>query len=112
MYSEIKVRHLNKIRIGDNSAECRSTCSKEQDSLLKFDSSRDRLCTGAVRMPGRVGLSFACIKMEIGYLFYLHVPSGRCTLNHTNDHNCVICEPNEWFEDGNRYIGTHLGGQF
>lgn len=58
MYSEIKVRHLNKIRIGDNSAECRSTCSKEQDSLLKFDSSRDRLCTGAVRMPGRVGLSF------------------------------------------------------
>ena len=59
MYTEIKVRHLNKIRIGDNSAECCSTCSKEQDSLLKFDSSRDRLCTGAVRMPGRVGLSFA-----------------------------------------------------
>lgn len=46
MYSEIKVRHLNKIRIGDNSAECCSTCSKEQDSLLKCDSSRDRLCTG------------------------------------------------------------------
>lgn len=73
MYSEIKVRHLNKIRIGDNSAECRSTCSKEQDSLLKFDSSRDRLCTGAVRMPGRVGLSFACIKMEIEHPYFTYM---------------------------------------